>query len=65
LFQDSQVQNLGNLQTIVGSAFFQDSIVKRLGNLQTIGGKTIFGNRIDLEAEWKARQGEMNSSKRK
>ena len=31
--------------------------------MQTIGGKTIFGNRIDLEAEWKARQGEMNYAK--
>ena len=59
-FYESQVQNLGNLQTIRGSAFFEESQVQNLGNLQTIGGKADFGNRTDLEAEWKARQGEMN-----
>ena len=42
-FRNSEVQDLGNLQTIGGDAFFRDSQIQDLGNLQTIGGYANFG----------------------
>ena len=41
-FKDSQVQSLGNLQSIGGYAYFEDSQVQSLGNLQSIGGNAYF-----------------------
>ncbi len=41
-FEDSQVTNLGNLQTIGGDANFYCSQVTDLGNLQRIGGDADF-----------------------
>ena len=41
-FRNSQVQDLGNLQTIGGTADFKNSQVQDLGNLQTIGGTADF-----------------------
>ena len=43
-FSNSQVQSLGNLQTIGGKADFRNSEVQDLGNLQTIGGNANFKN---------------------
>ena len=41
-FANSQVTNLGNLQTISGNAYFGGSQVTDLGSLQTIGGAAYF-----------------------
>ena len=41
-FNGSQVQSLGNLQSIGGYANFNDSQVQSLGNLQSIGGDADF-----------------------
>jgi hypothetical protein len=55
-FENSQVQDLGNLQTIGGFADFRNSQVQSLGNLHTIGGYAYFGNRTDLKADWEVKQ---------
>jgi len=41
-FNGSQVQSLGNLQSIGGNAYFKGSQVQSLGNLQSIGGYANF-----------------------
>jgi len=43
-FNGSQVQSLGNLQSIGGNAYFEDSQVQSLGNLQSIGGYANFND---------------------
>jgi len=43
-FENSQVENLGNLQTIGGNADFRISQVQSLGNLQTIGRNAYFSD---------------------
>jgi len=57
-FRDSNVADLGNLQSIGGNAYFIDSNVTDLGNLQSIGGYAIFGGLDDLRTEWTRRQSE-------
>jgi hypothetical protein len=54
VFTNSSLKDLGNLESIGGSAYFDKTELKNLGKLKYIGGDTIkFGNRTDLEAEWK------------
>jgi len=54
VFTNSSLKDLGNLESIGGSAYFDKTELKNLGKLKYIGGETIkFGNRKDLEAEWK------------
>ena len=43
-FNGSQVQSLGNLQSIGGNAYFKGSQVQSLGNLQSIGGYANFND---------------------
>ena len=45
-FEDSQITNLGKLQTIGGNANFENSQITSLGNLQMIGG---YANFIDSQ----------------
>ena len=54
VFTNSSLKDLGNLISIGGSAYFDKTELKNLGKLKYVGGDTIkFGNRTDLEAEWK------------
>jgi len=54
VFTNSSLKDLGNLESIGGSAYFDRTELKNLGKLKYIGGDNIkFGNRTDLEAEWK------------
>jgi hypothetical protein len=54
VFTNSSLKDLGNLESIGGSAYLDKTELKNLGKLKYIGGDTIkFGNRTDLEAEWK------------
>jgi hypothetical protein len=54
VFTNSSLKDLGNLESIGGSAYFDKTELKNLGKLKYIGGDTIkFGNRTDLQAEWK------------
>ena len=54
VFTNSSLKDLGNLESIGGSAYFDKTELKNLGKLKYIGGETIkFGNRKDLEVEWK------------
>ena len=54
VFTNSSLKDLGNLESIGGSAYFDKTELKNLGKLKYVGGDTIkFGNRTDLEAEWK------------